>query len=96
MVAGDGFPVSTGTTIPLHGNDGRGWVPVCTGTTVGCTGTTVWEPGMGSRFHGNDGWLHGNDGREPGSGNDGLVAGDGFPLSRERRLGSGNDGLGVR
>ena len=30
----------------------RGWVPVCTGTTVG-------EPGMGSRCHGNDGggWL---------------------------------------
>ena len=93
-------PVCTGTTVwlpgmgsRLHGNDGlaagdgfpfarerrfgsRGWVPVARERRLGsrgwvpvCTGTTVWLPRMGSRLHGNDGWG----------------AGDGFPLSRERR-----------
>ena len=77
----DGFPSSRERRL-----GSRGWVPVCTGTTVGererrsggrgwvpvSTGTTVGGPGMGSRLHGNDGWG----------------AGDGFPSSRERRLGS--------
>ena len=72
LVAGDGFPFAR-----ERRSGSRGWVSVCTGTTVG-------EPGMGSRCHGNDGrgsrgwvpvctgttvWLprmgsrcHGNDG----------------------------------
>ena len=43
MVAGDGFPFAR-----ERRSGSRGWVSVCTGTTVG-------EPGMGSRLHGNDG-----------------------------------------
>ena len=78
----DGFPFAR-----ERRSGGRGWVPVCTGTTVG-------QPGMGSRLHGNDGWgagdgfpLHGNDGM-PGMGqNDGWGGADGFPFARERRLG---------
>ena len=39
----DGFPLSRERRLGC-----RGWVPVCTGTTVG-------QPRMGSRLHGNDG-----------------------------------------
>ena len=68
----------------LHGNDGGGggWVPVCTGTTVG------WEPGIGSRCHGNDGgglgsrgWVPVCTGRRWWIGEPGM----GSRLSRERR-----------
>ena len=45
--AGDGFPSARERRLGC-----RGWVPVCTGTTVGL-------PGMGSRLHGNDGWVAG-------------------------------------
>ena len=73
----------------------RGWVPVCTGTTVGMgshphsfegEGDRV-PPGMGSRLHGNDGW-HGESPSpqrglstvRAGSGRGGRRgAGDGFP-----------------
>ena len=43
LVAADGFPFARERRFGC-----RGWVPVCTGTTVG-------EPGMGFRCHGNDG-----------------------------------------
>ena len=46
---GDGFPFAR----ERRSGSRRGWVPVCTGTTVG-------QPGMGSRLHGNDGWGAGD------------------------------------
>ena len=71
LAAGDGFPFARERRF-----GSRGWVPVARERRLGsrgwvpvCTGTTVWLPRMGSRLHGNDGWG----------------AGDGFPLSRERR-----------
>ena len=54
----------------------RGWVPVCTGTTVGMGSPASPQPsavegegdgvppGMGSRLHGNDGW-HGESSLTP-------------------------------
>ena len=45
--------VPTGTTSMGSGGWGAGWVPVCTGTTVG-------QPRMGSRLHGNDGGAAGD------------------------------------
>ena len=77
----------------------RGWVPVCTGTTVGMgshphpfegEGDGV-PPGMGSRLHGNDGWHGESPSPHPLRGRGGRRgAGDGFPFARERRLAWGS------
>ena len=84
--AGDGFPFARERRVcvgshphpsPLPSRERgtacrRGWVPVCTGTTVGMgshphsfegEGDGV-PPGMGSRLHGNDGW-HGESPSPP-------------------------------
>ena len=109
--AGDGFPFARERRVcvgshphpsPLPSRERgtacrRGWVPVCTGTTVGMgshphsfegEGDGV-PPGMGSRLHGNDG-CGGGVTLTPALSRRGRggrrAAGDGFPFARERRL----------
>ena len=108
---GDGFPSArerrfivdswgVGSCVEgsCRGNPRRGWVPVCTGTTIHRGWLGSWElrggllsrvstAGMGSRLHGNDdsSWMVGELGvawRAPVAG---VNGGDGFPSARERR-----------
>ena len=108
---GDGFPsarerrfivdswgVGSYAEGSCRGNPRRGWVPVCTGTTVHSGWLGCWElrggllsrvstAGMGSRLHGNDdsSWIVGVLGVTRRASVAGIHGGDGFPSARERR-----------
>ena len=113
--AGDGFPFARERRVcvgshphpsPLPSRERgtacrRGWVPVCTGTTVGMGESPSPQPspvegegdgvppGMGSRLHGN-GRLAWGVTLTPTLSRQGRggrrAAGDGFPFARERRV----------